>query len=61
MVLIRHKTVSPVTDEHVAGEIGPDEWNEDHEVTGVLDSDVDGGDAASVYGGIGLVVDAGEA
>ena len=32
--IIKHKTLSAIADLGVAGEIGPDEWGEEHSVAG---------------------------
>lgn len=40
-VLIKHNFVSPIVDEQAPGEVGPDEWNDDHTITG-LDKDAVG-------------------
>lgn len=35
-IVVRHTTLSTVADENNPGEIGPDEWNENHTVTGAV-------------------------
>ena len=48
---IRHATQSNVQDEGVPGEIGPNEWNEGHTITGVLVNQFVVGDGS---GGVAL-------